>query len=48
MNEFVTKLIVNMTMLNILDGNISNFLLDENVSNFYLEENVNNLFGTKM
>ena len=57
MDEFVTKLIVNMIMLNRLDENVtkisflnvnvSNILLDENVNIFLLEEIARIFFGPK-
>jgi len=44
-DEFVTKLIVNMVMLNRLNKNISKLtLLDLNVSNFLLNKNVSIFF----
>ena len=50
MDEFVTKLIDNVAMLNKLDENGNKLLLlDLNVSNFLLGKNVNNFFfPTKM
>jgi len=58
MDEFVTKLIVNVIMLNRLDKNanklllldlgVNNFLLNEKVCNCFLNENVSNFdFGPK-
>ena len=44
MDKFVTKLIVNVVILNRSDKNINKLLLlDLNVNNFFLDQNVNKL-----
>ena len=48
MDEFVTKLIVNVTILNRLNENVNKLLLlNLNVNNFLLDENVSYFFGQK-
>ena len=45
MNEFITRLIVNVIMLNRLNENVNKLLLlDLNVSNFLLDDNVYNIY----
>ena len=53
MDKFVTKLIVNVVILNrsdkninkllLLDLNVNNLFLDQNIGKFSLDQNVNNL-----
>jgi len=43
-DKFVTKLIVDVSMLNRLDENVNNFLLYANVNNIFWIKNVSNYF----